>query len=482
VIDSSGVVAVGFGIRKKSVSMFTDATSSEVVKNGTTYTFRPADALSDGTYEVKVVARDSAGNVQISLPLSFTLSTPSIPTPDTTPPPAPIVVAPVVVAPVVAPPVVPAPIIVPAPAPAPIESPPGVSTAGLSNAFAAIPGGLTKEAAQTVSTALTAVDTATAQGFVDTMSALPPAQAAEVLKQMASSTPEEAKATVQFMSTLAAGTEVAKSTTAVSADGKETKTFSLDDEVAASGATIDGVEVAGVRSATTGKRTVAILVKAGQVARINRSKSGIWPDLTFPLLSGKLSGVAPVIALPADATSVTFEPTPAGLNTVQQGSLGGGNVVPLGLPFTFKVLSDSRSARVQFSLPSIKVGSGQTLGYLYSIASSTGGFAGYLRAPAEFDAATTRQTWTLSTAEVADMLILPVALQPAFVQNFNADAHIYSGPDEFGVDFGEAGPAFTTFTVVGPQVGTRIYVYSPVSGGYGWIEASGVGPSGPPLN
>jgi hypothetical protein len=256
----------------------------------------------------------------------------------------------------------------------------------------------------------------------------------------------------------------------------------LDDEVAASGATIDGVEVAGVRSATTGKRTVAILVKAGQVARINRSKSGIWPDLTFPLLSGKLSGVAPVIALPADATSVTFEPTPAGLNTVQQGSLGGGNVIPLGLPFTFKVLSDSRSARVQFSLPSIKVGSGQTLGYLYSIASSTGGFAGYLRAPAEFDAATTRQTWTLSTAEVADMLVLPVALQPAFVQNFNADAHIYSGPDEFGVDFGEAGPAFTTFTVVGPQVGTRIYVYSPVSGGYGWIEASGVGPSGPPLS
>jgi len=299
---------------------------------------------------------------------------------------------------------------------------------------------------------------------------------------MASSTPEEAKATVQFMSTLAAGTEVAKSTSAVSADGKETKTFSLDDEVAASGATIDGVEVAGVRSATTGKRTVAILVKAGQVARINRSKSGIWPDLTFPLLSGKLSGVAPVIALPADATSVTFEPTPTGLNTVQQGSLGGGNVIPLGLPFTFKVLSESRSARVQVSLPSIKVGSGQTLGYLYSIASSTGGFAGYLRAPAEFDAATTRQTWTLSTAEVADMLVLPVALQPAFVQNFNADAHIYSGPDEFGVDFGEAGPAFTTFTVVGPQVGTRIYVYSPVSGGYGWIEASGVGPSGPPLN
>ncbi|MSQ44387.1 MAG: hypothetical protein EXR45_09330 [Chloroflexi bacterium] len=327
-----------------------------------------------------------------------------------------------------------------------------------------------------------AVDTTTAQAFVNTLSVLPAAQAAEVLKLMSSSTPEEAKATVQFMSTLAPGTEVALGTTAVSADGKETKTFSLDDDAPVAGTTTDGVEVAGVRSATTGKRTVAILVKSGQVARINRSKSGIWPDLTFPLLSGKLSGVAPGISLPADATSVTFEPTPAGLNTVQQGSLGGGNVVPLGLPFTFKVQSDSRSARVQFSLPSIKVGSGQTLGYLYSISSTTGGFAGYLRAPAEFDAGTTRQTWTLSTAEVADMLVLPVALQPAFVQNFNADAHIFSGPDEFGVDFGEAGPAFTTFTVVGPQVGTRIYVYSPVSGGYGWIEASGVGPSGPPLN
>jgi hypothetical protein len=78
------------------------------------------------------------------------------------------------------------------------------------------------------------------------------------------------------------------------------------------------------------------------------------------------------------------------------------------------------------------------------------------------------------------VLVLPVALQPAFVQNFSAESHIYSNPNSDAVDFGIAGPQFTTFTVVAPQVGGRIYVLNPQTKGYGWINASEVGPASAP--
>jgi hypothetical protein len=485
VADSNSVVAVGFGVKIAEGNSFTDI-SGTLTNVGQTYTLVPtADLGSDGSYQVVVIAKDIAGNRATSAPTSFTIST--VPPPssgDTTPEvvqtvpatSAPIVVqVPVAAAPRAA-------TVIPSVSPIQITAPPGLSTESLTKALAAIPGGLTREAAASVTTALTIVEASTAQSFVSNLGALPPTQAAEIVNLLVSGTPEEAKATVQFISTLAPGTEVARGVTSVAADGKETKTFSLDDEASAGNTTIDGVEVAGVRSATANKRSVAILVKGGQVARISRGRSGIWPDLTFPLLGGKLSGVAPVIALPTDATTIVFEPIPSGLSSVQQGSLGGGNVVPLGLPFSFRVESTSRQARVQFSLPSIRVGEGQTLAYLHSIASASGSFVGYVRAPAEFDSTTSRQTWTLSAGEVSDLLLLPAILQSAYVQNFKGEARIFSGPDEYAVDFGEAGPAFTTFIVVGPQVGGRIFVFSPVSRGYGWIDASGVGPSGPPID
>ena len=60
--------------------------------------------------------------------------------------------------------------------------------------------------------------------------------------------------------------------------------------------------------------------------------------------------------------------------------------------------------------------------------------------------------------------------------------HIWSSPFKDGADFGVAAPQFTTFTVLGPQVGQRLLVYNPVTNNSGWIEALGVGPVGsPPL-
>ena len=65
-------------------------------------------------------------------------------------------------------------------------------------------------------------------------------------------------------------------------------------------------------------------------------------------------------------------------------------------------------------------------------------------------------------------------------KNFDPNVHIFSGWDQQAIDFGPAGPQFTTFTVAQPQVGTRILVFNPLTGNYGWIDATGVGPAGAP--
>ena len=57
------------------------------------------------------------------------------------------------------------------------------------------------------------------------------------------------------------------------------------------------------------------------------------------------------------------------------------------------------------------------------------------------------------------------------------ETRMWSAPTEGADDFGLVGPQFTTLTVVGPQVGNRIYVFNTFSGGYGWVDADGVGPA-----
>ncbi|NBT04668.1 MAG: hypothetical protein EBS94_14855, partial [Proteobacteria bacterium] len=270
-------------------------------------------------------------------------------------------------------------------------------------------------------------------------------------------------------------------TSAVASDGTVTTSFDVDNEdPAPSARPVDGADVAGVRVATTARRTVVVLVPAGQRALINRGRSGTWPNIALPLPAGAQAGLTPLLSLPADATSLRFDPTPGNLNVVQQGSLGGGIVTPLGAPFGIAVTAPvAPDATIDLSFPSVKVGAGQAFGYLVSVNAPDGSFFGYLRAPAIFEPSTGRQTWPMTAKALDSTLFLPVALTPAYVQNFSADTHIHSGPDALAVDFGVAGPAFTTFTVVGPQMGNRIYVYSPVTRAYGWVDASGVGPSGP---
>lgn len=56
---------------------------------------------------------------------------------------------------------------------------------------------------------------------------------------------------------------------------------------------------------------------------------------------------------------------------------------------------------------------------------------------------------------------------------------LWSGPDRGAISFGTAPPE-SYFKVVAPQVGSRLYVWSPYSRNYTYIEASAAGPVGEP--
>ena len=70
------------------------------------------------------------------------------------------------------------------------------------------------------------------------------------------------------------------------------------------------------------------------------------------------------------------------------------------------------------------------------------------------------------------------AFDPRWVQN-HREAELWSGPDAKAVSFGKA-PQWSYFQVVGPQQGSRLFVWNPRSNNYAYIDASAVGPSGPP--
>jgi hypothetical protein len=106
-----------------------------------------------------------------------------------------------------------------------------------------------------------------------------------------------------------------------------------------------------------------------------------------------------------------------------------------------------------------------------------GQFFGYLRLPGEFDGANNALNYCVDTDSLRDSLFLPVLIVPAYLENFDGEVRMWSSPDPDAVDFGLVGPQFTRLTVVGPQVGDRIFVYNAFSGGYGWVDAYGVGPA-----
>lgn len=120
-------------------------------------------------------------------------------------------------------------------------------------------------------------------------------------------------------------------------------------------------------------------------------------------------------------------------------------------------------------------------GWIHEIREN-GTILGYGRDIARFDPTTNA---LIVQATVGDLLLgtslQPVVFTPWWVPNYDPSVHVYSGPTHGAVDYGIAAPQFTTFTVVGPQVGTRLFVYNPITHNVGWIDARGVGPVGNPI-
>ena len=219
------------------------------------------------------------------------------------------------------------------------------------------------------------------------------------------------------------------------------------------------------------------------------SVSGLLTDGQAVAANLSTATAAALYAQPGvSVVNILFEPNPS-LPNDSALHLGGGVAQAVGAPFDLKLqladsagkaLAPSAAGSVDLTLPVYSV-SGGTFAWLQGSYDASGGFLGYIRPAADFDAASNTVTLHPAATALSGTLFLPVVISPAYVQNFDAGVHLFSGPDARAVDFGVAGVTqFTTFTVVAPQLGQRLYVYNPNSGNYGWIDVAGVGPSGAP--
>lgn len=78
----------------------------------------------------------------------------------------------------------------------------------------------------------------------------------------------------------------------------------------------------------------------------------------------------------------------------------------------------------------------------------------------------------------ADFFVQP-SFSPFWVQSFAPQATEWSGPDDHASPFGTRGQ-WSYFLVVAKQDGPRLLIFDPTTSNYAWVDASSVGPSGPP--
>ena len=269
-------------------------------------------------------------------------------------------------------------------------------------------------------------------------------------------------------------------------------------------------------TAQPGPAPVLVRVTAKETAAVTLTGGPVTLAFAVPNLVGEENAVVAVripasvfVAInrvsPDASLTVLFDPAPPTANEVERGSLGGGGVTPLGMPFDLRMevrAADGTGIPLKnlavpkpdgdASLPTVQVampvpgrylnGGNGTFAYLLGLYDGTpsGGFLGYLRPPATFDGRAGTQTLEQPIDSFGGSLILPVDLAPSYVANHSADAHLWSGPTADAIDFGPVGEQFTLLTVVAPQVGFRINVYNPITKNYGWIDVDAVGPADAP--
>ena len=106
-----------------------------------------------------------------------------------------------------------------------------------------------------------------------------------------------------------------------------------------------------------------------------------------------------------------------------------------------------------------------------------GEFVGYMRFPSVYDPETGMLVYTMPASVLQSTTVLPVILQPASVQTFLPNVHIWSSPFHDGIDLRVAGSVWDVYSVVAPQVAGYIGILQPDTGDMVWIDASGVGPT-----
>ena len=75
---------------------------------------------------------------------------------------------------------------------------------------------------------------------------------------------------------------------------------------------------------------------------------------------------------------------------------------------------------------------------------------------------------------------LPVISGDECIRALQKLGYIWSSPFKDAVDFGVAAEQWTVLPVLAPQVGQRLLVFNPATGGQGWIDVQGVGPATSP--
>jgi hypothetical protein len=198
-------------------------------------------------------------------------------------------------------------------------------------------------------------------------------------------------------------------------------------------------------------------------------------------------------AQPEAAARVVVHAAPPAVQPLAAEVFGGGRVALVDAAIDIKLeLHDAAGVlvapgegvggeRVALTLPRLPVAEpGAEFHWLHEVFEGAEflGYAWALDEAVDPDAGTV--TFTMPVAGLQGTVFLPASITPGWVQNHDPLVHTWSGPTTEARDFGFAGPQWTTFTAVAPQVRDRLLVWSPVVSNYAWIDVAGVGPSGPP--
>jgi hypothetical protein len=175
-----------------------------------------------------------------------------------------------------------------------------------------------------------------------------------------------------------------------------------------------------------------------------------------------------------------------------EGALGGGNAARVAPPVDLSLIARQvstgdpiplpdgvREQTFHVSLPVLVTPADPDETFTWLVAVQQDGQpAGYMRYPSTYDPDTGTLVYEMPASVLDSTAVLPVVLQPAWVQSFLPEVHIWTSPFHAGQDLGAIGQVWDTYRVLAPQVADRIGISDPDTGEMVWIEAAGVGPSG----